>query len=171
MKAFLKNYNQSPRKVRLVTDLVKGRKVNEAITMLDFVNKRSAEQIKKTIASALANAKESGKKEENLFIKNITVDGGLVIKRWRPRARGRATPIRKRRSHINITLEEFASSKKEAKGEAPKKEVKKETKAKEAKAPAKKATAKTPAKKSATKSAAKKTTAKKVAPKAKVEKK
>ncbi|MFA5737058.1 MAG: 50S ribosomal protein L22 [Candidatus Paceibacterota bacterium] len=106
MKAFLKNYRQSPRKVRLVADLVKGKKLDQALAELDFLSKRAGDPLKKLIKSAAANAKNNLQVvEENLFIKNITVDKGNIMKRFRPVSRGRAHPIRKKMSNIKVTLE------------------------------------------------------------------
>jgi large subunit ribosomal protein L22 len=101
MHATLKNHNQAPRKARLVTDLVKGKSVSRALAMLPFVKKKGALEVKKLVASAAAN---SGLKPEELYIENITVDKGMTLKRWLPRARGRATPLRKEKSHITVTL-------------------------------------------------------------------
>ncbi|MCA9356490.1 50S ribosomal protein L22 [Candidatus Nomurabacteria bacterium] len=107
MKAFLKNYRQSPRKVRLVTDLVKGKTVKQALVELSFLPKRASLPIKKLIESAAANAKSTNKANvEDLVISNITVDKGIVLKRRMPRARGSATPINRRSSHIKIELKE-----------------------------------------------------------------
>ena len=105
MKAFLKNHNQAPRKTRLVTDLVKGKTVSEALTMLPFVKKKGAEEVRKLIASAAANSDE--KDTTKLIVENITVDKGMTLKRWLPRARGRATPLRKEKSHIKVTLKKL----------------------------------------------------------------
>lgn len=81
MKAFLKNYRQSPRKVRLVTDLVKGKTVKQALVELSFLPKRASLPIKKLIESAAANAKSTNKANvEDLVISNITVDKGIVLK-------------------------------------------------------------------------------------------
>ncbi len=94
-----------PRKVRLITDLVKGRKATRARDILSLTNKRAALPILKLLNSAIANAKNNFKlDEETLFIKNITVDGGPMLKRWMPKAHGRATPIRQRTSHVMIVL-------------------------------------------------------------------
>lgn len=103
-KALLKNYRQSPRKVRLVADVVRGKKVSDAITILNFMPKRAADPIKKVVESALANSKNVSSSIENLVVKDITVDDGPTLKRWRPRARGAANPIRKRTSHIRVVL-------------------------------------------------------------------
>ena len=106
MKAFLKNYRQSPRKVRLIADLVRGKKVADALTTLKFVDKRAAGPFAKVIESAVANAKDQGKNVENLFIKTVAVDKGVVYKRFMPRARGSASRINKRNSHIKVELAE-----------------------------------------------------------------
>lgn len=106
MKAFLKNYRQSPRKVRLVADLVKGKNVDQAIVSLDFLAKRAGLPIKKLLLSAVANAKQIGAEKENLFIKELRVDKGIVMKRMMPRAMGRGARINKRTSHITLVLAE-----------------------------------------------------------------
>ncbi len=104
MKAILKNYRQSPRKVRLIADLVRGKKVADALTTLRFVDKRAAGPFAKVIASAVANAKHQGADETKLFIKAVAVDKGSVLKRSMPRARGSASRINKRNSHISVEL-------------------------------------------------------------------
>lgn len=104
MKATLSNYRQSPRKTRLVTDLVKGKSVAEALTALKFLEKRAANPIAKLIASALANAEKQGENGKNLVVKSIRVDKGFVRTKSMPRAFGRATPIRRRMSHVAVTL-------------------------------------------------------------------
>ncbi len=106
MKAILKNYRQSPRKVRLLADLVRGKKVADALATLEFVNKRAAEPFAKLIKSAKANAVNHGAAEGKLFIKAVAVDKGTVMKRFMPRARGSASPINRRNSHLSIELGE-----------------------------------------------------------------
>ncbi|MFA6485966.1 MAG: 50S ribosomal protein L22 [Candidatus Magasanikbacteria bacterium] len=97
-----------PRKVRLVADLIRGRKALQAVNALTLLNKIAARPVLKLLQSALANAKHNFQLDaENLRIKSITVDGGPVLKRWMPKAHGRATPIRERTSHINLVLETF----------------------------------------------------------------
>jgi len=133
--AKLRFLRMGPRKVRLVTDLVKGRKVLRAQDILSLTNKRAARPVLKLLNSAIANGKNNFKIEaEDLRIKNITVDGGPVLKRWMPKAHGRATPIRERTSHIIMTLElvekKEKKEKKEVKGKSAKGEEKKEKKAK-----------------------------------------
>lgn len=111
IKAKAKYIRMSPRKVRLLTNLVKGKTVNAALDQLQFAGKLAALPVKKLIASAIANAKHNFDiKEDNLFIKEIRVDQGAVLKRWLPRAHGRATPLLKRMSHINVTLAEIKDS-------------------------------------------------------------
>lgn len=112
MKAELKNYRQSPRKVRLVANLIKGLHINDALTELDFLAKRAALPLQKLIKSAVANAvNNDGKKEESLIIKNITVDKGLTLKRFMPVSRGSAHPIHKHTSRVNVTLTEATETK------------------------------------------------------------
>lgn len=105
----LNNLRISPRKVRLTADLIRGMKVAQARVQLGFLGKRSAEPILKLLNSAIANAKNNFKiNEENLFVSKIFVDGGPVLKRHMPRAFGRAAAIMKRTSHITLVLEEKA---------------------------------------------------------------
>lgn len=104
MKASLKSHNQPPRKVRLVTELVKGKSVEDALTALSFLPKRAAEPIKKLIASAAANAKAKGDDVSKLKVKNITVDSAGMTVKYMPRAMGRATPIRRRKSQVHVEL-------------------------------------------------------------------
>ncbi len=115
MKAFLKNYRQSPRKVRLVTELIKGKRVAEAFTHLDFLPKRASEPIRKLLASAVANAKASGISEEDLVVASVVVNKGIVLKRVMPRARGSASRINKRTSHVTLVLSNNPVNKKEEK--------------------------------------------------------
>ncbi|MDH3801877.1 MAG: 50S ribosomal protein L22 [Deltaproteobacteria bacterium] len=97
----------SPRKARLVTELIKGKPVEEALTILRFVPKKAARLVDKTPRSALANAEQNPNIDvDTLYIKRIFVDGGPTMKRWRARAMGRATKILKRSSHITVILDE-----------------------------------------------------------------
>ena len=139
MKAFLKNYRQSPRKVRLVADFIKGKRISEAFVFLDTLPKKASLPIQKLLASAVANAKHSGISEKDLFVANVTVDKGIVMKRSMPRARGSASRINKRTSHVVLTLIEKSSDIKAAK--AVKKIVEKKPVVKKSK-PAKKSEAK-----------------------------
>jgi len=104
MKAVLRNYRQSPRKVRLLADLVRGKRVPEALHTLQFVEKRAAAPFAKVIRSAAANAEQAGKKADSLVITKVAVDKGTVMKKYMPRARGSASPINRRSSHIVVEL-------------------------------------------------------------------
>lgn len=115
MKAYLKNYRQSPRKVRLIADFVKGKNTEDAINDLMVLPKRASLPIKKLIQSAVANAKKnSGKTADNLFIKELSVDKGVTMKRFMPRAMGSASRINKRSSNVSIILEERAAKTKKS---------------------------------------------------------
>lgn len=106
-RAQLNDYRQSPRKVRLVADLLRGKKIEEAMTTLSFIPKRSALPIQKLLTSALANL-PAGRQVpvDNIIVKEIRVDAGPTLYRRRPRSRGMANPIRKRTSHVSVILAE-----------------------------------------------------------------
>jgi len=104
IRAELSTYNQSPRKVRLVTELVKGKKVADAVAALSFLPKRAALPIKKLIESAVANGVAKGEDKDLLRVKNIQVNSAGMIVKFMPRAMGRAAPIRRRRSNVIVTL-------------------------------------------------------------------
>lgn len=114
----------SPRKVRLVIDVIRKLPVSSALDQLQFVNKLAAEPVAKLIKSAIANAENTyGLAKDNLFIKEIRSDEGVMLKRWMPRAHGRATSIRKRGCHLSLVLGEIKDSgpreKKAVKAEEP----------------------------------------------------
>jgi len=118
IKANLNHLRMSPQKVRLVADLIRKTPVTAALDQLKFVNKRATEPVSKLLKSAIANAVNTYELDKNnLFIKTITVDEGVKLKRWFPRAHGRATSIRKRACHIHIILAEITPSGKGAKKE------------------------------------------------------
>jgi large subunit ribosomal protein L22 len=107
VKAVARYVRISPTKARLVTELVKGKPVGDALTVLKFVPKKGARLVGKVVRSALANAEQNPSIDvDTLFIKRIYVDGGPSMKRWRPRAMGRANRILKRSSHITVILDE-----------------------------------------------------------------
>lgn len=108
MKASLNNYRQAPRKVRLITSLVSGKGAVQAQAILSNLVKRGSLPIKKLLDSAIAN---SGVPASELIIKKATVDKGVVIKRWMPRAMGRAFPIHKHTSKVVIELAKKAEKK------------------------------------------------------------
>jgi len=104
MKATLTNYHQSPRKVRLVADLIRGKSIPEAHAALRFMPPKSSPAIAKLLNSAVANARSAGLTVENLFVKTITVNKGAVMRRARPFARGRSGTIRKTMSIVSLEL-------------------------------------------------------------------
>ena len=107
IKAILKNHRQSPRKVRLVADLVRGKKVDRALNSLNFLTKKASGPVRSVIEMAVANARNNFQvKEDRLYIQEIKVDEGVTLMRRMPRARGSAYPIRKRSSHITVVLAE-----------------------------------------------------------------
>ena len=103
-KAISKYVRISPRKTRLVMDIIRNKGTNDSMQILEVMNKRAARVINKVLASAVANAKQKELNMDNLWIKKAVVDGGPVYKRYMPRAMGRATMIRKPTSHITIIL-------------------------------------------------------------------
>lgn len=139
----------SPRKARLLIDVVRGMKVGEALTQLQFSKKHAARPIVKLIESAIANARQNhGMDVATLVIKEAYVNGGPMQYRWMPKAFGSATPIRRRTSHITVVLQGEAPT---AVGKEAKENEKEEVKAAAEKpvkksAPAKKAKAKMPSK-------------------------
>ena len=113
-KATLRNLRIAPRKVRLVADLIRGKKANEAATILRLCTRSAAEPLRKMLRSALASAAYNSQMlatdEENFIVSQIQVAEGAKLKRYRPRARGRAYPIQKKTSHITLILDEIVPS-------------------------------------------------------------
>lgn len=109
-RAISRYVRMSPRKVRLVVDLIRGKDVEESLQILHFLNRRARVPVEKTLRSAVANVfnMQEGSKLEpaDLYIKDIHVDEGPTMKRFRPRAMGRATMVRKRMSHITVVVGE-----------------------------------------------------------------
>jgi len=126
--ASLTNYRQSPRKVRLVADLIKGKPIDAALNTLMVTTKRASDPLVKLINSAIANAKDRGISLEGYVVKECSVDQGLTMKRFMPGARGSGFPIRKKTSHVKLVLGPKSSkalnAPKEAKAEEPKAEKK-----------------------------------------------
>lgn len=96
----------APRKARLIADLIRGRKIDEAMTSLEFSKKRAAWYFKAVLRSAIANAEEQDVNVHNLYVIESRVDEGPTVKRWQPKDRGRAHPILKRTSHLHIAVDE-----------------------------------------------------------------
>jgi large subunit ribosomal protein L22 len=120
IRASLKHLRMSAQKTRLVVDVIRKMPVLQALDQLRFIGKLAAGPISELIKSAIANAENTyGLEKSNLYIKEVRVDEGVTLKRWMPRAHGRATSIRKRACHIHIALAEIKES-----GKAEKKIVK-----------------------------------------------
>jgi len=107
-KAIARYVRITPRKVRLVSDLVRGKSINEALTILKFSpRKRTAKTISTLLESAVANAEQQGRIDvDNLFVKSLRVDQGPTLKRYASRAKGQGMRILKKTSHISVVLEE-----------------------------------------------------------------
>ena len=107
VRAIARQVRMSPRKARLVADLIRGKQVEEALLMLRFTPKKAASILAKTLRSAIANATDTQNVDpDDLYVKRVHIDGGAMLKRFRPRAHGRATPIRKRTSHFTVVVDE-----------------------------------------------------------------
>ncbi len=106
VKAKLRFTRMAPRKARLVADMIRGKTSEEALNLLSFTPKAAARTLVKLLKSAVANATQKKVDVDRLYVKTIMVDQGPTMKRFMPRALGRATTIRKRTSHITIVLDE-----------------------------------------------------------------
>lgn len=116
VKASLKHLRMSPRKIRLVIDVIRKMPVLLALDQLKFINKKAAGPVVKLLRSAIANAQNTySLSDDNLYIKEIRSDEGVMLKRWMPRAHGRATSIRKRGCHLSLVLAEIKESGKKEK--------------------------------------------------------
>lgn len=106
-RAIAKYVRISPRKVQIVANLIRGKNVNEALAILKFTPKKSARLLEKVVKSALANAENNFDMDrDSLYVAEVYANQGPTLKRWRPRAQGRAYPILKRTSHIGVVLKE-----------------------------------------------------------------
>ena len=111
IKAKAKYIRMSPRKVRIVLDVIRGLTTEKALAQLTFINKRAVKPVRKLILSAIANGENNYSLDKNnLYIRKIVANEGPTLHRWMPRARGRATPVRKRTSHIEVVLAEIKES-------------------------------------------------------------
>ena len=107
IKAVNKNVRSGSRKANLILNFIKGKKVDVAIRDLEFTRKKVAKDIKKTVKSAIANAENNYQYDiDNLYVKEAYIGKSIVMKRFRPRAKGRASPIKKPFSRVTIILEE-----------------------------------------------------------------
>jgi large subunit ribosomal protein L22 len=113
--AKLNNVPSSPRKMRLVVDMIRGQKVDKALALLKFDSKHCSRDLEKLLLSAVANwenkNEENSVEDTELTIKTITVDSGKMLKRLRPAPQGRAHRIRKRSNHVTLVIEEIVNSK------------------------------------------------------------
>ncbi|WP_120167054.1 50S ribosomal protein L22 [Thermohalobacter berrensis] len=106
-RAIAKYMRISPRKVKVVADLIRGKNVDEALAILRFTPKKSARMLEKVVNSAVANAENNhGMDRDKLYISQVYANQGPTLKRWRARAQGRADMIRKRTSHIGVVVKE-----------------------------------------------------------------
>ncbi len=120
----LKYLRIAPRKVRLVADLVRGKRAEEAQTILNFTTKKAAQPLLKLLNSALASARNNLQLEAaNLYVSEISVDEGPKLKRWMARARGQASEIQKKTSHVNLVLQELSGAAKPKKKKTSQKGV------------------------------------------------
>lgn len=118
--AKLRYYRMGPKKLRLIVDLIRGRRVTRAQSILGLLNKKGAKPLLKLLNSAVANAKHNHQLDlPNLIVKSIMVDGGPVLKRFMPKAHGRATPVRERTSHVSLVLEALEVKSEKTKKKAP----------------------------------------------------
>ncbi len=106
-RAVSRHLRIGPQKIRLVVDLIRGKNVGEALAILDFLPRKGARLVAKTLKSVIANAENTQRVDvDRLYIRRVSVDGGATLKRFLPRANGRATPLRKRTSHVTIIVDE-----------------------------------------------------------------
>ena len=99
----------APRKARLVADMIRGLRIDQALTALQFSKKRAAWYFRAVLKSAVANAEEGDADVHTLYVSHTHVDPGPTMKRWQPKDRGRAHPILKRSSHLHVTVDEKRS--------------------------------------------------------------
>jgi large subunit ribosomal protein L22 len=105
-KAILRRFRQSPRKVRMVADMIRGRKVDDALSILKFQTRKAARMLSKVLTSAIANATENDKADADLLVvRRVSIDPGPMEKRWLARSMGRANRITKRSSHVTVEVD------------------------------------------------------------------
>jgi len=105
-RAILRRFRESPRKVRAVADMIRGRSVEDAMSILRMQQRKAARMLSKVLGSAIANATENEKADaDKLVVTKVSVDGGPVTKRWMPRSMGRANRINSRTSHVTVVVD------------------------------------------------------------------
>jgi large subunit ribosomal protein L22 len=105
-RAFLKSFRESPRRVRMVAAMIRGKKAEDALAILRFQPRKAARMLTKVLNSAIANASENEQADaDKLVVTKVEIDGGPVQKRWLPRSMGRANRLNRRTSHVTVTVE------------------------------------------------------------------
>ena len=105
-RAVLRRFRESPRKVRAVADMIRGRSVDDALSILRMQQRKAATMLQKVLGSAIANATENEKADaDKLVVTKVFIDGGPVTKRWMARSMGRANRIQKRSSHVTVVVD------------------------------------------------------------------
>jgi len=104
--AILRRFRESPRKIRAVADMIRGRSVDDAMSILRLQQRKAAQMLSKVLGSAIANATENEKADaDKLFVTKVTVDGGPVTRRWMARSMGRANRLASRTSHVTVVVD------------------------------------------------------------------
>jgi large subunit ribosomal protein L22 len=105
-RAFLKGFRESPRRVRMVAQMIRGKRVADALAILRFQQRKAAKMLTKVLSSAIANASENDQADaDQLVVTRIAIDGGQVQKRWLPRSMGRANRLNRRTSHVTVVVD------------------------------------------------------------------
>jgi large subunit ribosomal protein L22 len=105
-RAVLRRFRESPRKVRMVADMIRGRSVDDAMSILRLQQRKAAKMLSKVLGSAIANAAENEKADvEKLVVSKVLIDGGPIVKKWMPRSMGRANRIQSRTSHVTVEVD------------------------------------------------------------------
>jgi large subunit ribosomal protein L22 len=104
--AFLKGFRESPRRVRMVAEMIRGKKAEDALAILAFQPRKAAKMLSKVLNSAIANATENDELDaDSLVVTKVEIDGGPTQKRWLPRSMGRANRLNRRTSHVTVTVD------------------------------------------------------------------
>jgi large subunit ribosomal protein L22 len=105
-RAFLKGFRESPRRVRMVAEMIRGKKAEDALSILAFQPRKAAKMLHKVLNSAIANATENDELDaDQLVVTRVEIDGGPIQKRWLPRSMGRANRLARRTSHVTVTVD------------------------------------------------------------------
>lgn len=105
-RAFLRSFRESPRRVRMVAEMIRGKRVEDALSILRFQQRKAAKMLSKVLTSAIANATENDKADaDRLVVTKVAIDGGPVQKRWLPRSMGRANRLLRRTSHVTVEVD------------------------------------------------------------------